>query len=108
MTAGFVVSCRLSFVIPQNKTATLKEKIKKKYDDMKRVLDEDLRITLSQLDLETEAMERTVEDSIEKCYRLTQEIDQQLAELSAQMEKDQRQGLEKVYFWSSSVDEYTI
>ncbi|ROI81869.1 putative E3 ubiquitin-protein ligase TRIML1 [Anabarilius grahami] len=72
-----------------SKTATLKEKIKKKYDDMKRVLDEDFRITLSQLDLETEAMERTVEDSIEKCYRLTQEIDQQLAELSAQMEKDQ-------------------
>lgn len=64
---------------------------------MKRVLDEDFRITLSQLDLETEAMERTVEDSIEKCYRLTQEIDQQLAELSAQMEKDQ-QGQEKVHF----------
>ncbi|XP_067226027.1 probable E3 ubiquitin-protein ligase TRIML1 isoform X1 [Chanodichthys erythropterus] len=78
-----------------SKTATLKEKIKKKYDDMKRVLDEDFRITLSQLDLETEAMERTVEDSIEKCYLLTQEIDQQLAELSAQMEKDQHQVQEK-------------
>lgn len=65
---------------------------------MKRVLDEDLRITLSQLDLETEAMERTVEDSIEKCYRLTLEIDQQLAELSAQMEKDQHLGQEKVHF----------
>lgn len=79
-----------------SKTAILKEKIKKKYDDMKRVLDEDLRITLSQLDLETEAMERTVEDSIEKCYRLTLEIDQQLAELSAQMEKDQHLGQEKM------------
>lgn len=65
---------------------------------MKRVLDEDLRITLSQLDLETEAMERTVEDSIEKCYRLTLEIDQQLSELSAQMEKDQHLGQEKVRF----------
>ncbi|XP_026132241.1 E3 ubiquitin-protein ligase TRIM21 [Carassius auratus] len=78
------------------KAAAQKEKIKKKYDDMKRVLDEDLRITLSQLDIETEAMERTVEDSIEKCYHLTQEIDQQLGELSAQMEKDQRQVQEKM------------
>lgn len=98
MAVGFVVSCQVSFIIPQSKTATLKEKIKKKYDDMKRVLDEDFRITLSQLDLETEAMERTVEDSIEKCYLLTQEIDQQLAELSAQMEKDQHQVQEKVHF----------
>ncbi|KAK2876325.1 hypothetical protein Q8A67_020421 [Cirrhinus molitorella] len=79
-----------------SKTAALKEKIKKKYDDMKRVLDEDLRITVSQLDIETAAMERTIEDSIENCYKLTQEIDQQVAELSPQMEKDQRQGQEKM------------
>ncbi|XP_051529976.1 probable E3 ubiquitin-protein ligase TRIML1 isoform X1 [Myxocyprinus asiaticus] len=79
-----------------SKTATLKEKIKKKYDDMKRILDEDLRITLSQLDTEAEAMERTVEDRIEKCYHLTQEIDQQLAELSAQLEKDKQQCQEKI------------
>lgn len=73
----------------QSKTSTLKEKIKKKYDDMKRVLDEDLRITLSQLDIEAEAMEKNIEDGIEKCYRLTQDIDQQLVELSTQLEKDQ-------------------
>lgn len=65
---------------------------------MKRVLDEDLRISLSQLDIETEAMERNVEDSIEKCYHLTQEIDQQLTELSAQKEKNQPQVLKKVHF----------
>ncbi|XP_073683926.1 probable E3 ubiquitin-protein ligase TRIML1 [Garra rufa] len=79
-----------------SKTAALKEKIKQKYDDMKRVLDEDLRITMSQLDIETEAMERNIEDSIEKCYKLTQEIDQQLAELSAQMAKHQPQAREKM------------
>ncbi|XP_003199673.1 probable E3 ubiquitin-protein ligase TRIML1 isoform X1 [Danio rerio] len=79
-----------------SKTAALKEKIKKKYDDMKRVLDEDLRITFSQLDIESEAMERTLEDGIENCYRLTQEIDQQLAELTAQMEEDECQGQEKM------------
>nr|XP_055031977.1 zinc-binding protein A33 isoform X1 [Misgurnus anguillicaudatus] len=72
-----------------SKTDTLKEKIKKKYDNMKRVLDEDLRITLCQLDAEAEAFEKTIEDNIEKCYRLTQEIDQQLSELSTQLEKHQ-------------------
>ncbi|XP_051522849.1 probable E3 ubiquitin-protein ligase TRIML1 [Myxocyprinus asiaticus] len=79
-----------------SKTAKLKEKIMKKYDDMKRVLDEDLRITLCQLDTEAEAMERAVEDNIEKSYHLTQEIDQQLAELSAKLEKDKQQSQEKM------------
>lgn len=73
----------------QTKTRTLKEKIKQKYDAMKRVLDEDLRITLSQLDIEAEAMEKFIEDRIEKCYHLTTKIDQQLVELSTQLEKDQ-------------------
>ncbi|XP_065118739.2 probable E3 ubiquitin-protein ligase TRIML1 isoform X2 [Paramisgurnus dabryanus] len=72
-----------------SKTATLKERIKKKYDNMKRVLDEDLKITLCQLDAEAEAIEKTIEDNIEKCYRLTQEIEQQLSELSTHLEKHQ-------------------
>uniref|UniRef100_W5L621 Si:ch211-28p3.4 n=1 Tax=Astyanax mexicanus TaxID=7994 RepID=W5L621_ASTMX len=69
------------------KTEELKTKIKKKYDDMKRVLDEDLRITLCQLDMEEEAMERAIEENIERCYHLTQDLDQQLAELSTQLEE---------------------
>ncbi|XP_047673289.1 E3 ubiquitin-protein ligase TRIM8-like [Tachysurus fulvidraco] len=46
------------------KTAELKEKIRKKYEDMKRVLDEDLRITMCQLDMEQEAMERATEENM--------------------------------------------
>jgi len=67
---------------PQKKTDAVKEKIKKKYADMKRVLDEDLRITLTQLDTEHEATEKLVEDKIEDCYHLTQELDQELANIS--------------------------
>ncbi|XP_026880714.2 E3 ubiquitin-protein ligase TRIM39 isoform X2 [Electrophorus electricus] len=69
-----------------SKTAALKEKIKMKYDDIKRVLDEDLGITLCQLDMEEEAMERTIEENIERCYHLTQDLDQQLAEISIQLD----------------------
>ena len=75
-------------MIPQKKTNELKEKIKKRYDDMKRVLDEDLRITLTQLDAEHDATEKLVEDRIEDCYQLTQELDQELANISAQVKKD--------------------
>lgn len=63
---------------------------------MRRALDEDLGITLSQLDIEAKAVEKNIEDGIEKCYHLTQEIDQQLVELSMQLEKDQ----EKVHVGS--------
>ncbi|KAA0725072.1 E3 ubiquitin-protein ligase TRIM69 [Triplophysa tibetana] len=72
-----------------SKTTALKEKIRKKYEEMKRALDEDLGITLSQLDIESEAVEKNIEEGIEKCYNLTQEIDQQLVELLTQLEKDQ-------------------
>ncbi|KAG7227924.1 hypothetical protein INR49_013718 [Caranx melampygus] len=66
------------------KTNAVKEKIRKKYEDMKRVLDEDLRITLTQLDTEHEATERLVEERIEDCFHLTQELNQELDNLSAQ------------------------
>lgn len=50
---------------------------------MKRVLDEDLRITLTQLDTEYEAMEKLLEDRIEDCYHLTQELDQEMFNIGA-------------------------
>ncbi|KAL7856933.1 hypothetical protein SRHO_G00158320 [Serrasalmus rhombeus] len=78
------------------KTEELKDKIKKKYDDMKRVLDEDLRITLCQLDMEEEAMERVIEENIERCYHLTQDLDQQLAEISTQLEEDKQHSSDKI------------
>lgn len=63
----------------------MKEKIKKKYEDMKKVLDEDLHITLTQLDTECEASEKLVEDRIEECYHLTQQLDQELSNVDAQV-----------------------
>ncbi|XP_062381586.1 probable E3 ubiquitin-protein ligase TRIML1 isoform X2 [Sardina pilchardus] len=68
------------------KTDTLKEKLKKKYEDMKRVLDDDLHITLTQLEMEAEAAERVIEDHMEHCYALTKDIDRELSELSARLE----------------------
>lgn len=55
---------------------------------MKRVLDEDLRITLTQLDTEHEATEKLVEERIEDCYQLTQELNQELDNLRALVKKD--------------------
>lgn len=86
-------SCHETNVIlmlsPQKKTNTVKEKIKKKYEDMKRVLDEDLRITLTQLDVEHEATEKLLEERIEDCYHLTQELEQQMSSISAQIKRQE-------------------
>ncbi|XP_039990259.1 probable E3 ubiquitin-protein ligase TRIML1 isoform X1 [Xiphias gladius] len=69
-------------------TNAVKDKIRKKYEDMKRILDEDLRITLTQLDTEHEAMEKLVEERMEDCYHLTQELNQELDNLDAYVKKD--------------------
>uniref|UniRef100_A0A3Q1FSU6 Si:ch211-28p3.4 n=1 Tax=Acanthochromis polyacanthus TaxID=80966 RepID=A0A3Q1FSU6_9TELE len=66
-------------------TETVKEKIRKKYEEMKWVLEEDLRITLTQLDTEHKAAETLVEEKIEDCYHLTQELDQELAKIGAEV-----------------------
>lgn len=80
----------------QEKTAVLKEKIRKKYEDMKRVLDEDLRITMCQLDMEQEAMERTTKEKIERCYQLMQDLEQQLSETDKQLDQDKAHNLDRV------------
>lgn len=63
----------------------MKEKIRKRYEDMKRTLDEDLQITLTQLDMEHEATEKLVEEKIEDCHHLTHELDQELSNIGAQV-----------------------
>lgn len=80
----------------QEKTTELKEKIRRKYDDMKRVLDEDLRITMCQLDMEQEAMERATQENIEKCYKLMQDLEQQLSETVKQLDQDKAHNLDRV------------
>ncbi|XP_060795921.1 zinc-binding protein A33 [Neoarius graeffei] len=78
------------------KTTELKEKIRRKYDDMKRVLDEDLRITMCQLDMEQEAMERATQENIEKCYQLMQDLEQQLSEIVKQLDQDKAHNLDRI------------
>ncbi|XP_029954772.1 E3 ubiquitin-protein ligase TRIM39 [Salarias fasciatus] len=73
------------------KTNDVKEKLQKKYEDMRRVLDEDLRIALTQLDAERRAMEKLVEDKMEDCYQLTQDLDQELSNLTAEVNSDRRE-----------------
>lgn len=63
---------------------------------MKRVLDEDMRITMCQLDMEQEAMERSTEESIEKCYQLIQDLEQQLSETIKHLDQDKASNLEQV------------
>lgn len=48
---------------------------------MKRVLDEDLKITLTQLDTEHKATEKQVKDRIEDCYHLTQDLDKEMSNI---------------------------
>ncbi|XP_023652755.2 probable E3 ubiquitin-protein ligase TRIML1 [Paramormyrops kingsleyae] len=69
------------------KSTALKERIKEKYEDMKRVLEEDLHITLSQLDLEATATIRTMEELNERCCLLLQDIERQLSQLDTHPEQ---------------------
>ena len=98
-----LLPCQIHLTLyPQTKTNAVKEKVTKKYEDMKRVLDEDLRITLTQLDAEHEATEKLVEDKIEECYHLTQELDQELSNIAAQMKKQETDIQVNIRIFSSS------
>lgn len=85
-----ILCCQCIF---QNKNNAVKEKIRKKYADMKRTLDEDLQITLTQMDMEHEATEKLVEERIQDCYHLTQELDRKLSNIGAQV-KPQELGIQ--------------
>lgn len=63
---------------------------------MKRVLDEDLRITMCQLEMEQEAMERTTEENIEKCFQLMQDLERQLSETVKQLDQDKAHDIDQV------------
>lgn len=54
---------------------------------MKRVLEEDLHITLSQLDMEATATIRTIEELTERCCLLAQDIERQLSQLDTHPEQ---------------------
>nr|XP_046224031.1 probable E3 ubiquitin-protein ligase TRIML1 [Oncorhynchus gorbuscha] len=67
------------------KSAVMKESIKKKYEDIQRVLNEDLRITLTQLEMEERAAVTALEDLMENNCIIIQEIEQDLAKLTTEL-----------------------
>lgn len=63
----------------------MKASIKKKYEDIQRVLNEDLRITLTQLEMEERAAVTALEDLMENNCIIIQEIEQDLARLTTEL-----------------------
>ncbi|CAB1312368.1 unnamed protein product [Coregonus sp. 'balchen'] len=67
------------------KSSAMRESIRKKYEDIQRVLNEDLRMTLTQLEMEERAAVTALEDLMEKNCIIIQEIEQDLARLTAEL-----------------------
>ncbi|XP_030628182.1 E3 ubiquitin-protein ligase TRIM39 [Chanos chanos] len=64
------------------KSTILRDGIQKKYDEMKKVLEEDCRSTLSLLKAEEKAAIQAVDDLIEKNCLMLKDIEHQLSELT--------------------------
>lgn len=52
------------------------------------MLEEDLQMSLSQLDMEAQAAINFLEEHFQSCYRVSQDLAQQLSELSLHLERD--------------------
>ncbi|KAL0964181.1 hypothetical protein UPYG_G00320350 [Umbra pygmaea] len=71
--------------VNQNKSSVIRESIRKKYEEIQKVLDEDLKVTLTQLEMEEKAAVTALEDLMEKNCTVIQEIEQDLARLAAEL-----------------------
>lgn len=69
----------------QKKSSAMRESIRKKYEDIQRVLDEDLGMTLTHLEMEERAAVTALEDLMEKNCTIIQEIEQDLARLTTEL-----------------------
>ncbi|MBN3297220.1 TRI39 ligase, partial [Amia calva] len=78
------------------KSTVIMESISKKYEDIKRVLDEDMKVTLNQLEMEAQAAIYTLDVLIEKCNLATADIERELSELSDQLEQKTSQAMEPI------------
>ncbi|MGH0127381.1 UNVERIFIED_CONTAM: hypothetical protein FKN15_077533 [Acipenser sinensis] len=77
------------------KSTVMRETISKKYEDIVKVLEEDLKVTLDQLEAEAKAAVHTIDCRIEKCHLIAQDIEQELAELSLQQQQNKQQSYTK-------------
>ncbi|XP_042342096.1 probable E3 ubiquitin-protein ligase TRIML1 [Plectropomus leopardus] len=69
------------------KSSVIRENIIRKYQEIQAVLDEDLRITLSHLEMEERAAVCALDGLMERNCSLIQEIEQDLARLTVAMEQ---------------------
>ncbi|KAI4889255.1 hypothetical protein NFI96_009414 [Prochilodus magdalenae] len=90
-----VVACRMRKLDAKKteikkKASAIRENIQRKYDEMKRVLEEDCRITLSLLEMEETAAVHALDDFIERDCAALSEVEFQLTE--GLMESDAQSG----------------
>lgn len=73
--------------LTQKKSSMIRESILRKYQEIQTVLDEDLRMTLSYLEMEERAAVSALDGLMEKNCSLIQEIEQDLARLTVAMDQ---------------------
>lgn len=73
--------------LTQRRSLKIRESIVEKYEEMHAVLDEDLGITLSHLEMEEKAAAFALETLMEKNGSLIQEIEQDLSTLDEALEQ---------------------
>lgn len=83
-TAGLAIV--ILFLI-QRRSSKIRQSIVEKYEEMHAVLDEDLGITLSHLEMEEKAAAFALETLMEKNGSLIQEIEQDLSTLDEALEQ---------------------
>ena len=77
------------FYLPQRRSLAIKESIIRKYEELQKVLEEDLRLTLAFLDVQERAAVYALDGLMESNCSLIQEIEQDLARTTAQMAQEE-------------------
>ena len=94
--------------LPQRRSLAIKESIIRKYEELQKVLEEDLRLTLAFLDVQERAAVYALDGLMESNCSLIQEIEQDLARTTAQMAQKDMPTEEMVttFLCSSTIQEY--
>lgn len=77
--------------LPQRRSLAIKESIVRKYEELRKVLEEDLRLTLAFLDVEERAAACALDGLMESNCTLIQEIEQELARITGEMAQEEMQ-----------------
>ncbi|KAM3863015.1 putative E3 ubiquitin-protein ligase TRIML1 [Diretmus argenteus] len=73
------------------KSSVIRESIIRKYEEIQKILEEDRRVTLSYLEMEERAAVSALDELMEKNCSLIQEIEQDLARLSVELDQKHKQ-----------------